>query len=66
MIAGLDSAGLWGRPIVTEIAPAKPFYIAEPEHQEYFQNNRYQPYCMMVVEPKVLKFRKRFVGKLKK
>ena len=66
VIAGLDSAGLWGRPIVTEIAPAKAFYIAGPEHQEYFQNNPYQPYCMMVVEPKVLKFRKHFVGKLKK
>jgi peptide-methionine (S)-S-oxide reductase len=66
VIARLESAGLWGRPIVTEIAPAKAFHIAEPEHQEYFQNNPYQPYCMMVVEPKVAKFRKHFVGKLKK
>jgi peptide-methionine (S)-S-oxide reductase len=66
VIARLDAAGLWGRPIVTEVAPAKTFYIAETEHQEYFQRNPYQPYCMMVVEPKVTKFRKHFTGKLKK
>ena len=66
VIAKLDAAGLWGRPIVTEVAPAKTFYIAETEHQEYYQRNPYQPYCMMVVEPKVAKFRKHFIGKLKK
>jgi len=66
VIARLGAAGLWGRPIVTEVAPAKTFYIAETEHQEYFQRNPYQPYCMMVVEPKVAKFRKHFTDKLKK
>ena len=62
----LGDAGLWTRPIVTELMPAKSFYIAEVEHQEYYQRNPHQPYCMMVVEPKVAKFRKHFVGKLKK
>ena len=66
VIAKLDSAGLWGRPIVTELAPADTFYIAEVEHQEYYERNPYQPYCMMVVEPKVAKFRKHFTAKLKK
>jgi peptide-methionine (S)-S-oxide reductase len=66
VIARLDAAGLWGRPIVTELAPAQTFYVAEDEHQEYYERNPYQPYCMMVVEPKVAKFRKHFVGKLKK
>jgi peptide-methionine (S)-S-oxide reductase len=66
VIARLDAARLWGRPIVTEVAPAKAFYVAETEHQEYFQRNPYQPYCMMVVEPKLAKFRKHFIGKLKK
>lgn len=66
VIASLDAAGLWGRPIVTELAPASRFYVAEREHQEYYQRNPYQPYCMMVVEPKVAKFRKQFIGKLKK
>ncbi|MEK7360970.1 MAG: peptide-methionine (S)-S-oxide reductase, partial [Pseudomonadota bacterium] len=36
------------------------------EHQEYYQRNPYQPYCMMVVLPKVVKFRKQFIAKLKK
>jgi len=65
VMAKLDAAGPWGRPIVTELAPAATFYVAEAEHQEYYQRNPYQPYCMMVVEPKVAKFRKHFVGKLK-
>jgi peptide-methionine (S)-S-oxide reductase len=66
VIARLDAAGLWGRPIVTEIVPAKTFYMAETEHQEYYERNPYQPYCMMVVEPKVAKFRKHFTDRLKK
>ena len=66
VIAKLDSGGLWSRPIVTEVTPAQTFYIAEAEHQEYYERNPYQPYCMMVVEPKVAKFRKHFTGKLKK
>ena len=66
VMARLDGAGLWGNPIVTELAPAQTFYIAETEHQEYYRNNPYQPYCMMVVEPKVVKFRKHFTSKLKK
>jgi peptide-methionine (S)-S-oxide reductase len=66
VMAKLDAAGLWDRPIVTELAAASRFYVAEGEHQEYYQRNPYQPYCMMVVEPKVAKFRKHFIGKLKK
>jgi peptide-methionine (S)-S-oxide reductase len=66
VIARLGTAGLWDRPIVTEVTAAGRFYIAEGEHQEYYQRNPYQPYCMMVVQPKVAKFRKHFIGKLKK
>jgi peptide-methionine (S)-S-oxide reductase len=66
VIAKLDAAGLWDRPIVTEVTAASSFYIAEGEHQEYYQRNPHQPYCMMVVQPKVAKFRKQFIGKLKK
>lgn len=66
VIARLDAAGLWGGRIVTELTPASEFYVAEGEHQEYYQRNPYQPYCMMVVQPKVAKFRKQFIGKLKK
>jgi peptide-methionine (S)-S-oxide reductase len=66
VVAKVDAAGLWDSPIVTEVTAAGRFYIAEVEHQEYYQRNPYQPYCMMVVQPKVAKFRKHFIGKLKK
>lgn len=63
LIAELNGAGIWGKPIVTEVVPAPTFYKAEEYHQEYFQRNPGQPYCQMVVGPKVAKFRKQFVGK---
>ncbi len=66
VLAELQAAGLWDRPIVTEVTAASEFYVAEGEHQEYYQRNPYQPYCMMVVLPKVVKFRKQFIAKLKK
>ena len=66
VIARIDTAGIWDRPVVTEVSAAGRFYIAETGHQEYYQRNPYQPYCMMVVEPKVVKFRKHFIDKLKK
>ncbi|MDQ6620721.1 MAG: peptide-methionine (S)-S-oxide reductase MsrA [Pseudomonadota bacterium] len=61
----LGQAGLWRDPIVTEIADAAPFYPAEEHHQEYFARNGRQPYCQVVVAPKVAKFRKQFVDRLK-
>jgi len=66
VIAKLEADGLWGKPIVTEVTAAGAFYIAEREHQEFYQRNPNQPYCRMVVQPKVAKFRKHFLGKLKK
>lgn len=66
VIARLGAAGLWKDPIVTEVTPATDFYVAEPYHQEYFARNPYQPYCQAVVAPKVSKFRKVFLEKLKK
>jgi peptide-methionine (S)-S-oxide reductase len=66
VIARLDAAKLWSGPIVTELAPATTFYMAEGYHQEYFARNPYQPYCQAVVAPKVQKFRKYFLEKLKK
>lgn len=66
IIAQLAQAKLWDGPIVTEIAPAATFYRAEDHHQEYFARNPYQPYCQFVVAPKVAKFRKHFLEKLKK
>jgi peptide-methionine (S)-S-oxide reductase len=58
--------GIWSGPIVTELAPAGEFYPAEAYHQEYFARNSGQPYCAFVVAPKVAKFRKQYLDKLKK
>jgi peptide-methionine (S)-S-oxide reductase len=66
VIANLDSAGIYDDPIVTEVVPASQFYVAEDYHQEYFRRNPAQPYCAYVVRPKVAKFRKHFLEKLKK
>lgn len=65
LIAELDAAGLWPNPIVTEVAPFRAFYPAEAYHQEYFARNPYQGYCQFVVAPKVAKFRKKYLAKLK-
>lgn len=65
-IADLTAQGAWDRPVVTEITPADTFYIAEDYHQEYFARNPYAGYCQFVVAPKVAKFRKVFLDRLKK
>ena len=57
--------GVWRDPIVTEIIPFDTFYEAEGYHQDYFNNNPNQPYCVYVVDPKVRKFRKSFQARLK-
>jgi peptide-methionine (S)-S-oxide reductase len=64
-IAQLTAAGVWDRPIVTQVVPLRQFYPAEAYHQGYFRNNPSQGYCQAVVAPKVAKFRKQFAAKLK-
>lgn len=66
LIQELNAQHIWDKPIVTEVAKFDKFYVAEDYHQEYFVNNPYQPYCMVVVAPKVAKFRKHFMDRLKK
>lgn len=62
----LDKSGAFRSPIVTEIEPIKKFYPAEDYHQEYYQNNKNSnPYCAVVIRPKLDKFRKVFADKLK-
>jgi peptide-methionine (S)-S-oxide reductase len=65
VINKLDDENIWEEPIVTEVTEFTNFYPAEDYHQEYFANNPTQPYCAAVVAPKVLKFRKMFVDRLK-
>ena len=66
VIEEMTVAGLWDDPIVTEVTALDTFYEAEEYHQQYFEKNPFQPYCFVVVRPKVSKFRKKFISKLKK
>ena len=66
VIADMGAAKIYDDPIVTEVVPASKFYVAEDYHQEYFRRNPAQPYCAFIVRPKVAKFRKHFLEKLKK
>jgi peptide-methionine (S)-S-oxide reductase len=65
VISGLEAEGVWDDPIVTQVVPFESFYVAEDYHQEYFQRNGRQPYCQFVIAPKVAKFRKEHLEKLK-
>lgn len=64
-IAAVNKEGIWGAPVVTQVVPSEKFWIAEDYHQEYFARNPGQGYCQFVVAPKVQKFRKHFLSKLK-
>lgn len=66
VIAELNAAKIWDAPIVTEVSPVTSYFPAEDYHQEYYQNNSNQPYCRAVIAPKVAKFRKQYLAKLKK
>jgi peptide-methionine (S)-S-oxide reductase len=65
VISELETDGIWNSPIVTEVAPFDEFYVAEDYHQNYFRNNGFQPYCQVIIAPKVAKFRKQHLDRLK-
>jgi peptide-methionine (S)-S-oxide reductase len=65
VVAELGVEGLWDDPIVTEIQSLEAFWPAEGYHDEYFRTHSAQPYCRLVIEPKVAKFRQRFVHRLR-
>jgi peptide-methionine (S)-S-oxide reductase len=66
VIQELNAAKIWDAPIVTQVVPFDKFYRAEEYHQNYFAANSAQPYCQVVISPKVAKFRKQFANKLKR
>jgi methionine-S-sulfoxide reductase len=66
IIAALKKAKVYYDPIVTTLEPFTKFYKAEAYHQNYYQNNKDQPYCQMVIQPKMAKFEKIFKNRLKK
>jgi len=61
-----EKAGLWPGPIVTEITPLSDFYPAEGYHQDYYRQNSLQPYCRLVIDPKLRKLQKEFAARLKR
>ncbi len=65
VIGRISAEKIYADPIVTKLYPIDTFYVAEGYHQDYYANNKFQPYCMFVVAPKVAKFRKQFIDKLK-
>jgi peptide-methionine (S)-S-oxide reductase len=60
-----EISGMFHQPIVTMIEPLREFYPAEKYHNDYFANNLNQPYCRMVISPKVQHFMKDFADRLK-
>ena len=64
-IREVERAKLYSGPVVTEVVPFNSFYKAEAYHQEYYRDNPGQPYCRIVISPKVAKFRKKFQHLLK-
>jgi peptide-methionine (S)-S-oxide reductase len=60
MIAELTDARAFGQPIVTEVLTLANYSAAEDYHQDFFERNPYQGYCMAVAAPKVTKFKKTF------
>lgn len=63
-IALLENEKVFGSPIVTAISEVKPFYIAEQEHHNYYNDNSNQPYCQFIIDPKIKKLNKHFSNKL--
>ena len=65
LIDELNHEGIWERPIVTSIEPLKHFYKAATYHKDYYKIHPREPYCQVVIAPKVAKLRSRFVDKIK-
>lgn len=61
----LNAAKVFGKPVVTAISKAQAFYVAENYHQDYFNKNSNEPYCRLVILPKMEKLEKVFKAKLK-
>jgi peptide-methionine (S)-S-oxide reductase len=65
VIEEIESEKIWANRVITELEPFKAFYKAEDYHQKYFANNPQQPYCQIVIAPKLMKFRKVYHDRLK-
>lgn len=65
-IGEIGQEGIWDRPLVTQVVPFNKFYKAEDSHRDYYERNPSQPYCSLVIRPKLLKFREKFRDRLLK
>ena len=65
VIEELGQSGVWDRPIVTQVGPLSVFYPGEEYHQQYYRRNWDQPYCQAIIAPKVAKFRKEHLARLR-
>ena len=61
-----NASGIWRAPLVTQLEPLDRFYPAEEYHQNYFERNPYQPYCQIVIAPKVAKVREKYLARLRR
>lgn len=65
VIQELEDKEIFQNKIVTEISAVKDFYIAEKEHQDFYNQHRQQPYCQFIIDPKIKKLTEVFADKLK-
>ena len=65
VIQDLEAEAVWDDPIVTQVEPLTHFYPAEDYHDAYYRRNARQPYCQVVIAPKVAKFRQKYLSRLR-
>lgn len=65
-IADINASTKEGKPIVTEVVPLDAFYPAEEYHKDYYAENPQNPYCELIINPKLEKVQKQFAALLKK
>jgi peptide-methionine (S)-S-oxide reductase len=65
LIDELNKEDIWSKPIVTSVEPLKVFYQAETYHKDYYKKHPKEPYCQVVIAPKIAKLQHRFVDKIK-
>lgn len=65
VLKNVEAQKVWNDPLVTQVVPLEAFYPAEAYHQDYYRDHPDQAYCRVVIEPKVAKFRKQFLDRLK-
>ena len=65
VIAEIEKSNVWDGKVVTELQPFNAFFEAEDYHHDYYRKNPLQPYCLLVIRPKVAKLRKKYVEMLK-